>query len=46
MESAGEVMAVGVQWDILFCSLLRRVQMLSALDKAVLKHNLLLLGSW
>lgn len=44
MESAGEVMAVRVEWDIPFCSLLRCVQMVSALDKAVLKHNLLLLG--
>lgn len=45
MESAGEVMAVGVEWDILFCSLLRCVQLLSALGKAVLKHSLLLLRS-
>lgn len=45
MESAGEVMAVWVEWDIPFCSLLRCVQMLSALGKAVLKHNLLFLGS-
>lgn len=45
VESAGEVVAVGVKWETPFCSLLRCVQMLSALDEAVLKRNLLLLGS-
>lgn len=32
-----------MEWDIPFCSLLKYVQVLSALDEVVLKHNLLLL---
>lgn len=43
MECAGKVMAAWVEWDIPFCSLLRCVQVLSALDEVALKHNLLLL---
>lgn len=40
-ECAREVMAVQVEWDIPFCSLMRCVQVLSAPHKAVLKLNLL-----